>query len=78
LVPSRPGCFIRAIHELFVERDFLAVADAQSVSARNASAIIDEVAAAVEALPSIASDFGVTRTTLGEVKDATARQLSKS
>jgi serine/threonine-protein kinase HipA len=57
-------------------RDLLAVADAQSVSPRNASAIIDEVAAAVEQLPSIAGEFGVTRATLGEMKDVTARQLS--
>jgi serine/threonine-protein kinase HipA len=57
-------------------RDLLAVGGAQSISAGRASAIIDEVAAAVEDLPPIASDFGVTRGTIGELKDAFARQLS--
>jgi serine/threonine-protein kinase HipA len=57
-------------------RDLLAVADAQSISPRRASAIIDEVATAVKELSSIASDFGVTRATLGEMRHATAGQLS--
>ncbi|MEO7038540.1 MAG: type II toxin-antitoxin system HipA family toxin [Candidatus Elarobacter sp.] len=56
--------------------DLLAVADAQSVSPRRANAIIDEVAAMVEELPSIARDFGVTRATLADLTDATAQQLS--
>jgi serine/threonine-protein kinase HipA len=57
-------------------RDLLAVADAQSISPRRASPIIDEVAAVIEELPSIAGDFGVTRATLDELKSATSRQLS--
>jgi serine/threonine-protein kinase HipA len=57
-------------------RDLVAVGDAQSISARDASAIIDEVAVAIEELPSIAGDFGVTSATLRDLKDAIARQLS--
>jgi serine/threonine-protein kinase HipA len=57
-------------------RDLLAVGDAQSISARHASAIVDEVVVAIEQLPLIASDFGVTSATLGDLKDAIARQLS--
>ncbi|HEY0615329.1 MAG TPA: type II toxin-antitoxin system HipA family toxin [Candidatus Elarobacter sp.] len=57
-------------------RDLIAVADTQSMSARNASAIIDEVAVAIEELPSIATDFGVTSATLRDLKDAIARQLA--
>jgi serine/threonine-protein kinase HipA len=57
-------------------RDLIAVGDAQSISARDASAIIDEVAVAIQDLPSIANDFGATSATLRDLKDAIARQLS--
>jgi serine/threonine-protein kinase HipA len=57
-------------------RDLLAVAERQSIGARRAFSIIDEVASAVAALPSIALDFGVTRSTLAEAKRATEEQLS--
>ncbi|HEV3155979.1 MAG TPA: type II toxin-antitoxin system HipA family toxin [Candidatus Baltobacteraceae bacterium] len=58
------------------QRDILAVAERQSIAARRAHSIIDEVATSVAALPSIANDFGVTRTTLDEIKRATEEQLS--
>lgn len=57
-------------------RDLLAVADGQSIRPRRANEIIDEVAAAVSDLPSIANDYGVTRATFAEVKRATAHQQS--
>ena len=56
--------------------DLLAVADRQSIAKRIASEIIDEVATAVETLPAIARDFGVTSSTLRELGRATAEQLS--
>ena len=57
-------------------RDLLAVGDSQSMSARHANAIIEEVIVAVEELPSIASGFGVTSGTLRDLRDAVTRQLS--
>ena len=56
--------------------DLLAVAATQSIGAKRAGEIIDEVAEVVADLPSIARDFGVTRTTLTEVKRATEPQLA--
>ncbi|HMD01989.1 MAG TPA: HipA domain-containing protein, partial [Candidatus Baltobacteraceae bacterium] len=57
-------------------RDILAVAGEQLIDAPRANAVLDEVAAAVALLPSIARDFGVTRATLAETKRATEDQLS--
>lgn len=57
-------------------RDLVAAGDTQSINARHGSAIIDEVVVAIEQLPSIANDFGVTSATLRDLKDALARQLS--
>jgi serine/threonine-protein kinase HipA len=58
--------------------DLLAVGDAQSISAGRANAIIEEVAAAVLDLPGVASDFGVTRGTIAELKAAIEQQLSRA
>jgi serine/threonine-protein kinase HipA len=55
--------------------DLLAVAHTQSLDKHRANATIDEVSAAIARLPSIASDFGVTRATLAEMKRATEEQL---
>lgn len=55
----------------------LAVADTQSIDKHRANATIDDVAAAVALLPSIARDFGVTRATLAEMKRATEEQLAR-
>jgi serine/threonine-protein kinase HipA len=52
-----------------IERnDLLAAAQAQSINTRRAAEIIDEVATAVAKLPSIANDFGVSKTTAKELK----------
>jgi serine/threonine-protein kinase HipA len=50
--------------------DLLAVAAEQSISAKRANEVIDEVAAAVRSLPAIAKDFGVTRSTLRTITGA--------
>ena len=56
-------------------RDLLAAGDAQSIGARHANAIIDEVVAAIDQLPAIAKDFGVTSATLRDLNDVITRQL---
>jgi serine/threonine-protein kinase HipA len=56
-------------------RDLLAVADAQSIDVRRAGSIIDEIAAAISLLPSIAGDFGTTNSTLDEISRAIDKQL---
>ena len=56
--------------------DLLAVAKRQSIAIRRANATIDEVAAAVAALPSIARRLGVTRASLAEMKRASSEQLA--
>ena len=57
--------------------DLLSVAHGQSIDARLASATIDEVAVVVAQLPSIASDFGLARSTLEETRHATAERLRR-
>ncbi len=57
-------------------RDILAVARRQSVAIGRANSIVDEVLATVESLPSIASEFGVTRATRAEIVAATGKQIS--
>ncbi len=57
-------------------RDMLAVAKEQSIVARRANAIIDQVAGVVATLPAIAADCGGSRDTLADLTDATTRQLS--
>jgi serine/threonine-protein kinase HipA len=53
--------------------DLLKVAADQSISATRARATVDEVSAAVEALPAIARDVGVSNATLAELRRAIAR-----
>jgi hypothetical protein len=57
-------------------RDILAVARRQSVAIGRANSIVDEVLAAVESLPSIAREFGVTRATRAEIAAATGKKVS--
>jgi serine/threonine-protein kinase HipA len=54
--------------------DLLAVAREQTIQAKRANEVIDEVATAVTLLPAIAKDFGVTRSTLQSITTAIAEQ----
>ncbi|HTV73443.1 MAG TPA: type II toxin-antitoxin system HipA family toxin [Candidatus Acidoferrales bacterium] len=61
-----------------IERsDLLAVAQAQGINSRRAAEIIDGVATAVAKLPSIANEFGISRSTATELKTTIERQHSQ-
>ena len=55
--------------------DMLAVADEQSINASAAAAILDEVTTAIEGLPALAREYGVSQRTGIEVKRVTEHQL---